>query len=171
MDSQRHRTQKKVLDSQNPIIEPEDTFKNLLEDSAREAYSRPWHRIERGLRLNRLRIFVEDVAPHYGITKDEKESFFQFLQKALDKKLLNTLKVVNYDQETQRITTIRGLELKRNTEGVLKWGFSIKKIKPDGTRKKKRGEELPSVSATKETESKTVPASAETKIEDNSSVI
>ena len=84
----RHKTQKKES--------KDETFKALLEDSAKEAYSRPWHRIERGLRLNRLRIFVEDISAQYDMTKDEKESFFVFLQKALDKKLLNTLKVVNF---------------------------------------------------------------------------
>ena len=68
-----------------------DAFKTLLEDSAREAYVRPWHRLERGLRLNRLRFFIEEVAPQYQMTKEERDGFFLFLQKALDKKLLNTL--------------------------------------------------------------------------------
>ena len=133
MELQRHKTLKKGnVDSE---IKTNDTFKTLLEDSAKEAYSRPWHRIERGLRLNRLRIFIEDISPQFNMTKDEKDLFFNFLQKALDKKLLNTLKVVHYDQETQRIKLIRGLEIKRNQD-VLKWAF-IKKQKPDGTRKKK----------------------------------
>lgn len=143
MESQRHKTQKKVNnDIQQEISEKEQTFKNLLEDSAREAYSRPWHRIERGLRLNRLRIFVEEIGPSHDMTKEEKDAFFVFLQKSLDKKLLNTLKVVQYDQEKQRILTIRGLEIKRNDEHVLKWGFHAKKQKGEsGTRKKKKGEE------------------------------
>jgi hypothetical protein len=142
MESQRHKTQKKVNnDIQYDISEKENTFKNLLEDSAREAYSRPWHRIERGLRLNRLRLFIEEIAPQYNISKDEKEAFFIFLQKSLDKKLLNTLKVVQYDQEKQKIIIIRGLEIKRNEDGILKWGFHAKKQKTDGTRKKKKGEE------------------------------
>jgi hypothetical protein len=138
MESQRHKTQKKWNIDQPS--EKEETFKTLMEDSAREAYSRPWHRIERGLRLNRLRIFVEELTPQYNLTKEEKDAFFLFLQKALDKKLLNTLKVVIYDQDKQRITAIRGLEIKRNDEGVLKWGFQVKKQKVEGTRKKKRDE-------------------------------
>lgn len=141
MDTQqRHnKTQKKPLgDYTDDINENQSTFKNLLEDSAREAYSRPWHRIERGLRLNRLRIFVEDIASQFNMSKDEKENLFIFFQKALDKKLLNTLKVVNYDQEKQRIVTIRGLEIKRNQDDTLKWGFSVKKQKSDATRKKKK---------------------------------
>lgn len=147
MDAQRHnKTQKKPVNEIVEGDEKENTFKNLLEDSAREAYSRPWHRIERGLRLNRLRIFVEDVSPQFNMTKEEKEAFFLFLQKSLDKKLLNTLKVVHYDQNTQKITTIQGLEIKRNQEGILKWGFSAKKTRADTTRKRKKADEGPSVS-------------------------
>jgi hypothetical protein len=158
MDPQRHnKTQKRPTNEiDNDPGEADNNFKTLLEDSAREAYSRPWHRIERGLRLNRLRIFVEEVAPQFEMTKDEKEAFFMFLQKSLDKKLLNTLKVVNYDQERQRITKILGLEIKRNQESILKWGFSVKKQRTDTTRKKKK-DEMPSVSTNL----------ADTKIEDS----
>lgn len=152
MEPQRHnKTYKKTIND-NDTVDQDDTFKNLLEDSAREAYSRPWHRIERGLRLNRLRIFVEEIAPQFEMSKDEKDNFFVFLQKALDKKLLNTLKVVIYDQEKQRILTIRGLEIKKNQEDILKWGFSVKKQRSDITRKKRR-DEVPSVS-TQPTETK-----------------
>ncbi len=150
MDPQRHKTQKKALndlDADASAPEADSSFKVLLEDSAREAYSRPWHRIERGLRLNRLRIFVEEVAPQFGMSREDKDNFFIFLQKALDKKLLNTLKVVIYDQDKQRITQIRGLEIKQNQEGVLKWGFSVKKQRTDATRKKKK-DEIPSISTT-----------------------
>ena len=83
MDSQRHnKTHKKPFnDIENPVGEADTSFKNLLEDSTREAYCRPWHRIERGLRLNRLRIFIEEVGPQFTMTKDEKDAFFIFLQK------------------------------------------------------------------------------------------
>lgn len=131
----RHKTHKH-LDA--------DAFRDLLEAGAQEAYVRPWHRLERGLRLNRLRIFLEEVGSQFELTKEEKEAGFLFLQKSLDKKLLNTLKIVQYDQVTQRIQTIRGLDIQRTPEGIVKWGFSVKK-RPDSTRKKKKEVE-PSVS-------------------------
>jgi hypothetical protein len=153
-----NKTHKKPLIEKDNENESDSSFKNLLEDSAREAYSRPWHRIERGLRLNRLRIFVEEIAPQYEMSSLEKENFFIFLQKALDKKLLNTLKIVNYDQETQRIITIRGLEIKRNPENILKWGFNNKKPRAEGTRKKKK-EDVPSISTKiSETKIESTPA-------------
>ena len=97
MESARHKTLKKYSAEDEPTAAgQQDTFRSLLEDSTKEAYSRPWHRLERGLRLNRLRIFIEDIALQFSLTKDEKDHIFVFLQKALDKKLLNTLKVVVY---------------------------------------------------------------------------
>jgi hypothetical protein len=144
----RHATLKKSTSESIPM-----SLSTLLEDSAREAYMRPWHRIERGLRLNRLRIFTEDLSPQFNMSKDEKEKFFEFLQKTLDKKLLNTIKVVQYDQETQRVVSIKGLEMKRTPEGVLKWGLSAKKVKVDGTRKKKK-DDVPSLAITQPESSK-----------------
>jgi len=138
MDSFRHRTQKRSSTESSNNSDKEDAFKTLLEDSAREAYSRPWHRLERGLRLNRIRLYIEELVPQHNMSKEEKEAFFIYLQKALDKKLLNTLKVVQYEQDTQRIQTIKGLEVKRNAEGVIRWGFSAKKSRTDVTRKKKK---------------------------------
>jgi hypothetical protein len=136
---ERHKTHKNVINAADDASQ--DRFKDLLDNGAQEAYKRPWHRIERGLRLNRIRIFIEEVASQYNMTEDEKKTFFVFLQKALDRKLLNTIKIVQYNPETQRITTIKGLEVKRNTEGVLKWSF---KQKTEGTRKKKK-DDSPSV--------------------------
>ena len=85
------------------------SLSTLLEDSAREAYMRPWHRIERGLRLNRLRIFTEDLSPQYNMSKEEKEKFFEFLQKTLDKKLLNTIKIIQ--NHLNKLLEIEGILL------------------------------------------------------------
>ena len=81
-----------------------DAFKNLLEDSAKEAYSRPWHRIERGLRLNRLRIFIEDVAPQFTMTKEEKIEHVELLESLLDKqKVLYTRMSLSDDPEAKEM--------------------------------------------------------------------
>jgi len=154
---ERHKTHKHINAEVEDIPQGVDRFKNLLDNGVEEAYRRPWHRIERGLRLNRLRIFIEEIAPEFSITDEEKKSLFTYLQKALDNRLLNTIKVVHYNQDTQRITTIKGLEIKRNQEGTLKWMF---KQKTDGTRKKKSKDDSPSVSTPAE----------RTKIEESSAV-
>lgn len=108
-----------------------DAFHTMLDGGVQTAYARQWHRIERGLRLNRLRLYIDEIAPIHNMTDTDKESVFLFLQKALDKKLLNTLKVVDYDKEKQKINSIKGFELKRTAEGVLKCEIAAKKIKTE----------------------------------------
>lgn len=116
-------------------IDPYDPFRNLLDESARDAFRRPWHRLERGLRLNRLRMYVEEMSPQCSFTAAEKENFFKFLSGALDRKLLNTHKIVEYVAELQKIKTIHGLEVRRMPDGTCKWGFVKKK---EGTRRAPR---------------------------------
>ena len=53
-----------------------DPLRLLLEEGAKNAYSRQWHRIERGLRLNRIRLFIEEIASEYAMDKEEKEQLF-----------------------------------------------------------------------------------------------
>ena len=125
-----------------PEVPVADHFRNLLDESARDAFTRPWHRLERGLRLNRLRMYVEQMAPQCSFTNEEKIAFFGFLQRALDRKLLNTLKVVNYLLEEQRIESIRGLEVRRMADGQARWGFTVKKTAEAGTRRKKKDDDV-----------------------------
>ena len=118
---------------EKPPTQSEESFKTLLDGGVKNAYSRPWHRIERGLRLNRLRKYIDDIAAHNEMSDGEKEELFIFFQKALDKKLLNTLKVVQYDQEKQHIVSIKGFDLKR-VDGVLKWELVAKKVKSESAK-------------------------------------
>ena len=118
---------------EKPPTQSEESFKTLLDGGVKNAYNRPWHRIERGLRLNRLRKYIDDISASNEMSEGEKEELFVFFQKALDKKLLNTLKVVQYDQEKQHIVSIKGFELKR-VDGVLKWELSVKKVKSESAK-------------------------------------
>lgn len=149
MDTHRHKTQKRQTHSYTPYSKsgglPSDQLQTILEEGAKDAYSRQWHRIERGLRLNRIRLFIEDISTDYSMNKEERDNLFIFLQKALDKKLLNTLKVVQYDIVAQRITSIKGLSMKRDEDGQLIYDLNAKKTRDDATRKRKK-DELPSVS-------------------------
>jgi hypothetical protein len=118
---------------EKPPTQSEESFKTLLDGGVKNAYNRPWHRIERGLRLNRLRKYIDDISASNEMSDGEKEELFVFFQKALDKKLLNTLKVVQYDQEKQHIVSIKGFDLKR-VDGVLKWELSVKKVKSESAK-------------------------------------
>lgn len=91
----------------------------FLDQDAGGAYKRQWHRLERGLRLNRLRKFASEEAERLNLSEPEKNNLYALLAKSLDKKLLNSKTSVIYDQEKESIAEIKGLIMHRNSEGQV----------------------------------------------------
>jgi hypothetical protein len=92
-------------------------LQKLLETEANSAYRKPWHRLERGLRVNRLRLFAQDMKERRGLKESEYNALFTLLVKALDKKGLNSKTEVIYEPATERITEIKHLVMHQNAEG------------------------------------------------------
>jgi len=93
-----------------------ESFLNL---NASEAYKRQWHRLERGLRLNRIRKFVEAEKVRLTLSTDDTEYLKAKLEKALDKKLLNSKTCVVYDPEKEEIQEIKGLVYHKTADGRI----------------------------------------------------
>jgi len=89
----------------------------ILKKETESAFKRPWHRLERGLRMNRLRKFSDDEAKRLKLSEQEKNNLFILLNKSLEKKLLNSKTSVIYDQDEERITEIKGLVMHRTATG------------------------------------------------------
>lgn len=128
MSGFRNKTLKKTHDLSGDIIAltpkkqtaiDQDTLMNFLDQDAGSAYKRQWHRLERGLRLNRLRVFSTEEAERLNLTEAEKQNLHNLLMKSLEKKLLNSKTAVVYDQEKEKITEIKGLVMHRNSEGQM----------------------------------------------------
>ena len=106
---------------EEPKQKPESMEKqmsNFFEaESAAVSLSKPWLRLERGLRLQKYRAFAE-VYP--GLNKEEKESLYKVLLNANDAKLLNTKQHIQY--ENGIIQSVRGLKMIRtgNSPAVFK---------------------------------------------------
>jgi len=96
-----------------------ESLQRLIAAEAGTAYKRPWHRLERGLRLNRLRAFTEDMAVKRGLKDTEKQSLLTLLTKSLDKKLLNSKTSVEYDQEEEAIKEIKPLVMHQSANGEV----------------------------------------------------
>lgn len=114
----------------------EASLNRVLDDSIKDAYKRPWHRLERGLRLNRLRAFVEEEKKKFNLTQFESASLLGILQKALDKKLLNSKTTVIYDQDKEAILEIKGLVMHRGADNIMK--YQLLEKKPVATLRKKK---------------------------------
>lgn len=94
-----------------------DNLTRLLDSEASSAFRKPWHRLERGLRINRIRAFCEEMVVQRSLKPNEKDSLFLLLSKALDAKRLNSKTEVIYDQENEKITEIKHLIMHQNAEG------------------------------------------------------
>ena len=102
-----------------------EQFLNL---NASEAYKRPWHRLERGLRLNRIRNFVETEKKRMSLSDEDTEYLKTKIDKALEKKLLNSKTCVVYDQEKEEIQEIKGLIYQKTAEGRILSNIVDKKV-------------------------------------------
>jgi hypothetical protein len=118
----RSKTLKKSYDLSGQVFsapQQSDSLLNFLEQEAGGAYKRPWHRLERGLRLNRLRKFSEDEAGRLNLKEPEKIALYSLLIKSLDKKLLNSKTAVIYDPSKESITEIKGLVMHRSSDETV----------------------------------------------------
>ncbi len=135
------RTQKRTFGGRDDINKSgNDALDKSLDGGMTDAYKRPWHRLERGLRLNRLRAFVADEQERCSFSEAEATQLMTLLQKTLDKKLLNSKTTVIYDQDEEKIKEIKGLVSHRGADGILKYQF-IEKRAVVGTRRKRTTEE------------------------------
>jgi len=82
--------------------------------------TKPWLRLERGLRLQKLRTFAESYP---GLSIEEKENLNKALVKANDSKLLNTKQQLVYEEG--KILNIRGLKIIRDGDPTHSASFKI----------------------------------------------
>ena len=82
--------------------------------------TKPWLRLERGLRLQKLRTFAESYP---GLSVEEKENLNKALVKANDSKLLNTKQQLVYEEG--KILSIRGLKIIRDGDPTHSASFKI----------------------------------------------
>jgi len=82
--------------------------------------TKPWLRLERGIRLQKLRTFAESYP---GLSIEEKENLNKALVKANDSKLLNTKQQLVYEEG--KILSIRGLKIIRDGDPTHSASFKI----------------------------------------------
>ncbi len=96
------------------------------------AFMKPWLRLERGLRLQRIRIFAEEYP---DLTAEEKETLYKTLVKANDAKLLNTKQQIQYEEG--KIVGVRGLKLIRGDDNIAVFKIDTTRL----TKKRAKEEE------------------------------
>ena len=104
----------------------EKTFQMLSSD-ADAALKRPWHKLDRGLRIGRIRDYVKRETERLNLGAEDSDSLFKLLIRCLDRKLLNSKATVTYETETTQITEIKGLVAHTTASGTTKFNYVDKK--------------------------------------------
>ena len=125
------KTRKKIMDVSGEFAgilnDRADKFIQFLSTNADTAYNRPWHKLESGLRKNRIRRFVAEETERFHFTDEEQTRMFDTLIKALDQKKLNSKSVVTYDQEQQKILEIKNFTFHKSADGKVQFLFQERK--------------------------------------------
>jgi hypothetical protein len=117
-------------------------LQEFLNKESEIAFKKPWHRLERGLRLNRLRLFCDTMKNTKGLQEKEFNLLFQLLTKALDKKILNSKNSITYDIENEKITEIKNLVSHQNSQGEYTFQILDKPIRNSMTMRRKQSDNL-----------------------------
>ena len=114
-----------------------ENLQEMLKKESEIAFKKPWHRLERGMRLNRLRLFAESMKDSKGLQESEVVSLLTLLTRSLDKKLLNSKNSVVYDMENERILEIKNLVMHQKADGSYIFQMLDKPIRNAVTMRKK----------------------------------
>jgi hypothetical protein len=99
----------------------EKSISNFLEaETAVNLTTKPWLRLERGIRLQKYRAFTETYP---GLSAEERASLYDYLVAANDARLLNTKAAIHYDNG--KIIAIKGLKVIRTGDPSEKPIFKI----------------------------------------------
>ncbi len=77
-------------------------------EAASVSLTKPWLRLERGIRMQKLRTFADNFE---GLSTEDKDNLYKYLVRANDSKLLNTKQQIQYDHGS--IQSIKGLKIIR----------------------------------------------------------
>ena len=150
-EESRNKTQKKLntdldLTGAMALGFSEKTYQMLNKDAG-NALKRPWHKLERGLRIGRLRDFVARETDKLKLSDEDSDALFKLLCRGLDRKMLSSKAAVTYDHDSEQILEIKGLVAHTNAVGQTKYQLLEKKT---GTTQKKRVKESPTTNSNEE---------------------
>lgn len=114
-----------------------ESLQELLKKESEVAFKKPWHRLERGMRLNRLRLFAESMKDAKGLQEEEAVNLLALLTKSLDKKFLNSKNAVVYDIENEKILEIKNLVMHQKADGSYIFNLLDKPLRNAVTMRRK----------------------------------
>lgn len=107
-DIENRSSSKKRL--QQETFESDENIKTLLEKEKEDIFKQSWNKLENGLKINRLKIYVESKVENENLNDVQKKQLLQLLITSCQQNKLNRNSDVVYDKKNCTITNIKPLK-------------------------------------------------------------
>ena len=92
-----------------------DEIEDIVKENPNKRFMKPWNKLEKGMKLNRIIQFVETETDEKELSIDQSKELKNILFRACDSGLLNKLTEVNYNEEEACIISFKSLEFNEET--------------------------------------------------------
>jgi len=127
------KTNEKEDLSENQQVEPpefgsdqEQEEEEDKEEKLDPRFTLPWNKLEKGVKMNRLLIFIQYEKEEHTLTEQQSKELKNLLFKACENGLFNKISDVEYDESKAEIKSIKNLEFNESSKKY--------KIKTGGTK-------------------------------------
>ena len=96
-------------------IPSSDNISQFLEKEKKINSKKPWTRLQKSVKLDKLQIFANDYSKQTELTKTQSKLLIDFLISSLEKKKLQRTKDIIYDSKTGKIKSIPGLSVNKTS--------------------------------------------------------
>tara|TARA_Y100000389_G_C17459810_1_gene520825 strand:- start:2482 stop:3021 length:540 start_codon:yes stop_codon:yes gene_type:complete len=100
-----------------------DNISQFLEKEKKINSKKPWTRLQKSVKLDKLQIFANDYSKQKELTKTQSKLLIDFLISSLEKKKLQRTKDIVYDSKTGKIKSIPGLSVNKTSNK-----FTLKRV-------------------------------------------
>ena len=111
-DIENRSTNKRKL---KPSHDSEQQIKDLLIKEKKEVYKQNWNKLDIGMRINRIKDFVNEKVENEGLNLNQKSRLLDLLIHACNRGFLNKNSDIVYDKEECKISRIQNLKFNEET--------------------------------------------------------
>jgi len=104
-------------------LQSSGNISQFLEKEKKINSKKPWTRLQKSVKLDKLQIFANDYSKQKELTKSQSKLLIDFLISSLEKKKLQRTKDIVYDSKTGKIKSIPGLSVNKTSNK-----FTLKRV-------------------------------------------
>lgn len=123
------------MEGNNDISENKMNFKELIDKEKLERFNKPWSKLDKGTKINRLHLFIKKQKINNKLNDDQEKQLKILLIQFFESGNLNKSTDIEYSISDKEIINIKNLEFDEKNK-KYKFVIGIKKKKVDGGKSK-----------------------------------